>query len=246
LSTDDGLATDDTLLPVRRPRRRSLPGEIVDQLLELIASSDQGASPRLPSERTLSLKLGVSRTSLREALSALSELGVVETRAKVKYGLPLRARAARSWRAAGNLPERELVNDPLEVRRMLEPAVAARAAERVTEEALDELKECLRLMEAAARRGELVIDHDSAFHVAIAKTTGNQTLVHLITSLTDVLRESRMRSFQPHEAIETAIADHRKIISAIRAGNVSAARDSMRQHLDHVESLIKSTLRDSA
>jgi len=89
-----------------------------------------------------------------------------------------------------------------------------------------------------------VIEYDSAFHVAIARTTGNPTLVQLITSLTDVLRDSRQLSFQPSEAIETALADHREIVAAIRTGKAAAARDAMRRHLDHVEELIRSTLAD--
>jgi GntR family transcriptional regulator, transcriptional repressor for pyruvate dehydrogenase complex len=245
LSTDDGLtAVDHPSLSVRPTRRRSLPGEIVDQLLDLIASSEDAIDPRLPPERALSEQLGVSRASLREALSALGELGVVETRGKTKFGRPSRARAALSWRAAGERPERELVSDPLEVRRMLEPEVAARAAERVSDEAVEELESWLRLMEESAEAGSLVLEYDSAFHVAIARTTGNQTLVQLVTSLTDVLRDSRQRSFQPSEAIETALADHREIVGAIRTGSASAARKAMRRHLDHVESLIRSTLRD--
>jgi GntR family transcriptional repressor for pyruvate dehydrogenase complex len=245
LSTDDGLTAEDhPSFTVRPTRRRSLPGEIVDQLLDLIASSEQAVDPRLPPERALSEQLGVSRASLREALSALGELGVVETRGKAKFGRPSRARAALSWRAAGERPERELLSDPLEVRRMLEPEVAARAAERVTEQALEELESWLRLMEEGAVAGDLALEYDSAFHVAIARTTGNQTLVQLITSLTDVLRDSRQRSFQPSEAIDTALADHREIVAAIRTGSASAARDAMRRHLDHVESLIRSTLRD--
>src|SRR3954469_19878051 len=81
-----------TTLIGRRTRRRNLPGEIVAQLLDVIASHEP-LEMRLPAERTLSEQLGVSRASLREALSALAELGVVDTRGKSKYARPSRARA---------------------------------------------------------------------------------------------------------------------------------------------------------
>src|SRR5262249_4112565 len=121
LSTDESAVAERRHALTGRPtRRRSLPGEIIDQLLDLIAS-DPALAPRLPSERTLSEQLGVSRASLREALSALGELGVVETRGKAKFLRPSRAKALLLSRAAASRPERELVTDPLEVRRMLEP-----------------------------------------------------------------------------------------------------------------------------
>jgi GntR family transcriptional regulator, transcriptional repressor for pyruvate dehydrogenase complex len=246
LSTDEALAAGARHTLAGHPaRRRSLPGEIVDQLLGLIAT-DAALDTRLPPERTLSEQLGVSRASLREALSALGELGVIETRGKVKYVRPSRAKAVMLSRAAGPRPERELVTDPLEVRRMLEPEVSARAAERVTAAGLRELESWLRLMEESAEQGELAIEYDSAFHVAIARTTENQTLVHLITALTDALRDSRELSFQPSESIATALEDHRAILNGIAARNPAAAREAMRKHLDHVETLIRASLRGHA
>ena len=230
-------------LAVRPTRRRSLPEEIVDQLLELIAA-DATQEPRLPPERVLSEQLGVSRASLREALSALNELGVLESRGKAKYARTARARAALVARVAATEPEQELITDPIEVRRMLEPEVAARAAERVTERGLSELDGWLRLMDEAASRGERFIEYDSAFHVSIARATGNHTLVQLIAALTDALRESRERSFEPAEAVERALEDHRLILAALHARDPGAAREAMRQHLDHIEDLIRLSLKD--
>src|SRR2546425_12428285 len=87
------------VLRIRPAQRRSLPEEIVDQLVELIAS---GGFPdhRLPPERVLCDLLGVSRAPLREALSALNHLGVIETRGKTKYGSVARARAEALARLA--------------------------------------------------------------------------------------------------------------------------------------------------
>jgi GntR family transcriptional repressor for pyruvate dehydrogenase complex len=228
---------------VKPARRRTLPEEIVDQLLELIAA-DGAEEPRLPPERELSQQLGVSRASLREALSALNELGVIDTRGKAKYARTARARAALVARVAATEPEQELITDPIEVRRMLEPEVAARAAERVTERGLSELDGWLRLMEEAASRGERFIEYDSAFHVSIARATDNHTLVQLIAALTDVLRESRERSFEPAEAVERALEDHRLILSALHARDPPEARAAMGTHLDHIEPLIRLSLKD--
>lgn len=230
------------VLRIRPARRRSLPQEIIDQLVELVAS---GGFPdhRLPPERILCGLLGVSRAPLREALSTLNHLGVIETQGKAKYGRVARARAEVVARLAVASPEQELVTDPLEVRRMLEPEAAAKAAQRANANAVDEIAHWLQLMEEAANRGERVVDYDSAFHVSIARATGNHTLVQLIAALTDALRESRELSFRPYEAVQIALVGHREILAALRAHNADKARRAMNRHLDQVERLIRDSLK---
>jgi GntR family transcriptional regulator, transcriptional repressor for pyruvate dehydrogenase complex len=126
---------------------------------------------------------------------------------------------------------------------MLEPEVAARAAERVTAAGIRELESWHQLMSESASDSKLAMDYDSAFHVAVARTTENQTLVHLVTALTDSLRDSRELSFQQSESIETALQDHRTILTAIATRDPNQAREAMREHLDHVESLIRASLK---
>jgi GntR family transcriptional repressor for pyruvate dehydrogenase complex len=242
MTNDDTQRTSD-LARIRPKRRRSLPDEIVDQLLELITESGT-QEYRLPPERALSDRLGVSRTSLREALAALAQLGVLETRGKAKLGVTARAHAQLVARRSDDSEDRSLVADPIDVRRILEPEAAARAAERGSDADFDDIAEWLRLMENAAARGESLIDYDSAFHVAIARAAGNQTLVHLVSALTDALRDIRELSFRPTDASQTAIADHHEIISALRARDPRAARRAMRRHLDHVELLVRASLVD--
>lgn len=229
------------LADLRPPRRRSLPLEVADQLVELIASASAGELV-LPPERRLCEQLAVSRNVLREALSALGHQGVVETRGKARIGLPARARARLVARVASGGPERELVLDPMEVRQMLEPEAAALAAGRASEEAVAELERWVVLMQQGLARGERVVEYDSAFHVAIAQATGNHTLVQLVGALTDALRESRERSFVPAGAADGALADHRAILDAVRARDAAAARRAMRAHLARVERLIRASL----
>lgn len=228
-------------LAVRPTRRRSLPQEIVDQLLELIAA--QGVPElRLPPERVLCEQFGVSRTSLREALSALTHLGVLTSRGKSKFGVPQRARAHLVAQQAATESERVLITDPIEVRRMLEPEVAAKAAERASDRALDEIEHWLELMEDGIRRGERVVEYDSAFHVSIARATGNHSVVQVIAGLADTLSESRELSFWPEEAAGRALRGHRTVLEALRAREPDAARTAMKDHLDEVEALLRQSL----
>ncbi|MEA2228591.1 MAG: GntR family transcriptional regulator, transcriptional repressor for pyruvate dehydrogenase complex [bacterium] len=230
---------------LRRARRRSLPQEITDQLLALIAD---GPAPehRLPAERVLAERFGVSRTSLREALSVLSEWRVIVTRGKTKYGVVARAHAQLATRFTDTETERTLLTDPLEARFMLEPAIAARAAERATSEDLDEVERWLTRMEEAAARGESAIAYDSAFHVAIARATGNSTLVQVVRALTEALQDSRLRAYDPSDAAQVGITDHREILDAMRAHDAPRARRTMRKHLTHVEGLLRASLASGA
>ncbi len=220
-------------------RRRGLPDEVADQLMELIGSAET-EEVVLPAERQLCDDLAVSRNVLREALAALTQMGVVETRGKTRIGRTQRARALHLGRGAAPPQPRELLVDPIEVRRILEPEVAALAAERADAAALDEMTRALELMEQGIEAGHSVVDADSAFHVAIARATGNQILIELIGGLGESLRRSREVSFLPREAARAALTDHVAIVEAIRSGAPRAARKAMLAHLGHVETLLRS------
>jgi GntR family transcriptional regulator, transcriptional repressor for pyruvate dehydrogenase complex len=230
------------LTGLRPARRKSLPDDIVEELLRQIAGSDTPRY-RLPPERTLCEQLGVGRASLREALSRLLHLGVVETRGKAKFGIAARAHAELiADRPRSDDVERSLVTHPLEARRMLEPSVAATAARRATDADLAELRQWIARMNETVDSPEDLVEYDAAFHVAIARATGNDTLVLLIRALTTALRESRLRSFLAPEATAHAIGDHRAIVTAIEARDTVAARRAMRAHLDAVEGLLRETI----
>jgi GntR family transcriptional regulator, transcriptional repressor for pyruvate dehydrogenase complex len=229
-----------------RARRRSLIDDIVERLVAAIAESPD-APYSLPSERRLCEELEVSRASIREALSALIHLGIVEPRGQAKIADPARARAQLLSKAA-TPPNREraLLTDPIEVRRLLEPQVAAKAAQRATEQQLDEIERWLWLMQQALDRNELILAYDRGFHVAVAEATGNQTLADLVGALSDNLIASRQASFAPSAAAETALDDHRQILHALRARDARAARRAMDRHLDHVDKLIRAYLAETA
>ena len=233
------------LTDIRRPQRRSLPRQVADELLARIAGAPS-SELALPPERQLCEQLGVSRNVVREALSALDHLGVIETRGKLRIGLAARSRAQLLARAPVDGAERELLSDPIEARRVLEPEIAAIAAERASEETLQEAERWLTLMEQAGSRDERAADYDSAFHVSIARATGNRTLIELIATLTDTLHDSRELSFRPAGATNAAIEDHRLILEAVRAGDGEAARRAMGRHLGRVESLIRRSLSTSS
>lgn len=222
-------------------RRRSLSDGVVDQLLAYIA---EGTAPerQLPVERVLCKQLDVSRTTVREALSTLMQLGVVETRGKGRYGSLVGARAYLASRERLRRNETELVDHPLEARRVLEPPIAALAAERATDDDLAEIARWLSLMQVATENGEDNVEYDSGFHAAIARATGNPTLVFLINALTDALAESRRLSFRPGRSAMIAVEGHEAILTALTARDPKAAANAMKRHLDDVAGMIRTSL----
>jgi GntR family transcriptional repressor for pyruvate dehydrogenase complex len=221
--------------PLRPARRRSLTDEILDQLLELIASGDL-PEVRLPSERVLCAELAVSRTALREALSALSHLGVVHTRAKVKYGSPLQANTAIVSRS--HMLDPSHASATFEVRRMLEPQVAAAAAERAAPEAIEEMRLLLDALPAGGASAGRIVELDTAFHAAIAQATMNPVVVRLVTALNDAATEERVATYRNPDAVEVARMGHGRILAAIKAGDKAAARRAMERHLKEAERIL--------
>jgi DNA-binding FadR family transcriptional regulator len=223
---------------IRPARRRSLPDEIVDQILELVAT---GTLPdnRLPAERELAVLFQVGRSSLREGLAALTHLGVVETRGKSKYVDAVRAQAQLAARGHPVDREQALVSDPFETRQLLEPEVAAKAAERASEQSLVEIESWLQQMEKSTEQRRRVVECDSAFHVAIARATGNRMLVYLVSALTDALRKSRELSLESPDAVTISLRGHRRILDALRARDPARARREMRKHLNEVERVVR-------
>jgi DNA-binding FadR family transcriptional regulator len=228
---------------VARPvRRRSLPNDVSDQLLELIAAA--GAPELLlPAERELSDQLQVSRNVLREALAQLEGIGAVEVRGRARVGIVPRARTQLVARVPARDPEAQLLHDPIEARDLFEPEVAALAAQRATPTAIREIENWLTLMEQGVARGERVVDYDAAFHVAIARATGNHTLVEVIGAINDAVSPNREQSFQATGGAEGAVEHHREILEAIRARDADGARQAMRDHLERVGRRVREMLR---
>jgi GntR family transcriptional repressor for pyruvate dehydrogenase complex len=220
-------------------QRRSLSEEVLDRLLEFIAAGSSPTQQLLP-EHALCERLGVSRSALREALSGLGHLGIVETRGKTRFGSTVAARAHIIRRAAAAGFPLEGMQHALEARSLLEPPLARLAADRRTRRALKGLEEFLHLMEQQPPNGvDLVIDYDSGFHVSIARATDNPTLVHMVSAITDALAATRVLSLHAADGYETSMAGHRAIFAAIRDGDGDGAHSAMQKHLDEVRRLIE-------
>ena len=213
--------------------------QVAEQIQRLIASGALRPGDRLPPERELAEKFGVGRSSLRDAIRTLEVMGIVESRHGSGTVVRDLSTDALVVPLASVLAEkRGLVAELLDVRRMIEPALAARAAANATEEELSRLDDILRRQDEKVRRGEPSIEEDSEFHYAIALAARNSVVLRVLDVLMDLLRESRARSLQVPGRPERSCAGHRRILRAIKRRDGAAAEAAVRKHLKEIEDIV--------
>jgi len=219
-------------------RRNKVYEEVARQLQQMILKKLRPGD-KLPSERELAEALGVSRSSIRDAIRSLELVGLVEPRQGA--GTVVREISASTIMnpfAALLRHKLELVGELIDFRMMLEPPLAARAATHRSEEEIDELAEILRRQEAKLGRGELAIEEDSEFHYTIAMASGNSVVLKVLDLLMDLLRDTRARSLQSEGRPQKSLAGHRRIFSAIKRQDAEAAKAAMRRHIEDVEEIV--------
>jgi GntR family transcriptional repressor for pyruvate dehydrogenase complex len=181
----------------------------------------------------------VSRSSLRDAIRNLEQLGLLE--ARHGEGTVVRDPSAESLvnpLATLIANQRELLSDLLEFRRMIEPTLAARAAAHSSPEEITQMAEILGRQKEKVDRGELAIEEDSEFHYAIALAARNGVVLKVLDVFMDLMRESRERSLQVAGRLQKSFLGHVRILSAIRHRDAAGAEAAMRQHLEDVEDII--------
>lgn len=213
--------------------------EIVRQIRGLIADGQLKSGDRLPPERDLAERFRVSRTSVREALRALESTGLVEIRAG--EGAFVRGISVESLvepLALVILTQREAIADLYEARRLLEPPIAALAARRASP---DEVQELERILDEQAREveaGRTGLAQDAAFHTAIAHSAHNRAISRIVTTLMDLLAQTREESLHTPGRPERSHQDHRRILAALQARDEEAAQHAMLDHVVAVERLV--------
>ncbi len=218
-------------------RRSKIYEEIARQIERLIAEMKPG--DMLPPERELSRMFGVSRGSVRDAIRKLESVGLVEPR----QGSGTVVRDVSAELLAAPLTtlltqKRNMVTELIEVRKMVEPPLAARAASHATAEELADMEAILGRQAARMRQGELAIEEDSEFHYAIALAANNSVVLKVLDVLMDLLRETRERSLQVSGRLEKSFAGHQRILAALKRRDSAAAESAMRRHLQEIETIV--------
>ncbi|HEX8751481.1 MAG TPA: FadR/GntR family transcriptional regulator [Nitrospira sp.] len=218
--------------------------EVFSQIHELIKQGRLKARDQLPSERELAETFKVSRTSVREALRALESQGLVVSRTGMgNFVVDLPVEALVGPLARMLIDEKTALADVFELRKLIEPHIAALAAERATERDIAQLKKIVAKQKEAVSRGETGVDADAELHLCISRATQNQALQKLVFGLMEMLSRSREESLQTLERRKASIEAHRKIVQGIERHDQTRARNEMLHHIEQVEGSVLPTIR---
>ncbi|MGE4292546.1 MAG: FadR/GntR family transcriptional regulator [Desulfovibrio sp.] len=211
--------------------------EVTARIREMLLSTGLGPGDKLPPERTLAERFRVSRNSVREAIRALSEQGVLESRrgdgtyVREPDGESLAAAFAASFEA-----QRGRIADIFQFRRMIEPAIASLAAKNASRAQRDRLKVLVCDQQRRLLAGEDDADLDAAFHLELARASGNRVVTEALAALHEILSETRSSFLQTPERKRLAAEAHLRIIDALEAHDPDGAAQAMDGHLRAVES----------
>ena len=210
--------------------------QIVQQIEESVLNGSLKPGDQLPAERDLAQRLGVSRTAVREAVKTLREKGLVEAYSgRGTFVTDGTSQAARqSFDLMVKIGQQEGSPHLAELRLILEPGIAAMAAERVEDEDLTAMRDAVAVMERSQKDPEAYIEADLDFHLALAEAVANPLILSLIDSIVGLLREQRIKIFNVEGGPQRGQFHHKRILEAMERRDPEMARSAMRAHLEQV------------
>lgn len=226
--------------PFKSTKQDKISTLIIKQIRAAVLQGKYQPGESLPVESELAAQFGVSKHTVREALRALEGMGFITVRRGAGGG-PVVSRI--DWETA-----RESFADFLhfqdvsirelsEIRRLLEPHMARRAAENFSPEELAELEGIHEQCEDLARRNKSLLGSEAEvmFHVLLAKHSGNSVLWIILDFVNNILTEAK-REVQPDQRFsDTVLRAHKKILEAILKRDGAKAEQYMREHILEVE-----------
>lgn len=220
-----------------REERKYAYTAVIERLREMMRSGALAPGDRLPSERKLAEAFGVSRSSLRQAFQALAERRILESRQGDGTYLLTTIDAAFSGDAIVDAinEQRGFLHDIIEFRRIMEPQIAALAAERITPETIAHLKVLVCDQQRALMTGRDTGGFDAEFHQLLAASAGNRVIGQVMQVVRTIVNESRSVWLQSRERSRVSVEGHLRIIDALEAGDAAAARVAMQEHIAEIE-----------
>ncbi|MEE3953706.1 FadR/GntR family transcriptional regulator [Peribacillus frigoritolerans] len=215
--------------------------EVSDELYEMIRSGSLKPGEQLDSIQQLAENFQVGRPAIREALSALSSMGLIEIKqGEGTFVKTFDPAIMNHPLSAALLMDQDNIKHLLEVRKILESGTAEVAAKKRTEENLIELKDMLFNMDKVSDDEELSDKADISFHVAVANASQNELLITLMNHVSELMTEKmrdirRVALYSEEMTLKQLYQQHVRIYDAIVAQDEDEARSAMLFHLQSVE-----------
>jgi GntR family transcriptional repressor for pyruvate dehydrogenase complex len=223
------MSVGETLRPVPRPR---LYEQVVSQIQAWIAENGLKVGDRLPPERELASRLGVSRATISQALVAMEVVGMVSVRHG--DGVVLIEPAGSTKVVSALRRHAQQLPEIIEAREALETKLAALAAERRTKSDLAAIDEALEVMERDIAAGGRGVEGDELFHAAVTAAGHSALLARLMAEISELIKETRIESLSQPDRPLNSLRGHRRIADAIRARDGEAAAVAMQDHITMV------------
>ena len=214
--------------------------ELIDQIIDVITAQIREGKikpgDKIPGERVLANTFNVSRPSIRQALKALEFLGVLE----IRHGTTTTLKTSSADLFINPLKYISIlynvdIYELFEARKIIEVAMAKKAAQHATPDDIKKMQCCLEKAENNLNDPNIFLFAEKDFHECIFNASGNRLLTAMINSLNIVLIESRKETIKTFTNLKVSFDMHYRIFDAIKKQDIKAAGKAMLAHLEDVE-----------
>jgi GntR family transcriptional repressor for pyruvate dehydrogenase complex len=228
--------------------KKKLADSVIEEIKRMIQSGELKEGDKLPNQNAFAAQLGVSRTSLREALSTLTRIGVIEQRPG--YGTVLRSRIPALFTdhlAPPLISDKQATIELIEARRFIEIGAAELSVKNASPEQINEMGLLIKEMTRSLKEGRIddYIEQDVSFHFLIAKASHNRFLVNLFVTIRGFMEQYMRESFHLLPwMLERSLKFHQNIYQAVKGGSHSKAAFQMKKHILDVQRAIQQYYRE--
>ena len=209
---------------------KSLPELVAGQITGLIADNEYKKGEKLPNEFQLAQSLNVGRGTIREAIKILVSKNIVEIRRGLGTFVAEKPGLVDDPLGLGFIKnKRKLTKDLLEIRSLIEPEIAALAAERATDSDIEKILEACQAVEDKIHKGETFEEEDVAFHKLIAKSSKNQVVLNVLPVIHSAIKG--LVEVTNAGLTEQTMRTHRAVADAIAAREPEKAKEAMLAHM---------------
>jgi GntR family transcriptional repressor for pyruvate dehydrogenase complex len=233
-------------------RRISVTDKAIEEIKEYLLSGSVKSGEKLLTESELSLKFGIGRSTVREAVRTLKAMGYVDI-------LPGKGTFAviTSKEEEASLQDNSVqwfigneaaLNDLQEVRYCIEPFAARLAAGKITPEGISELENTLNDFRTAITENNKysLPEYDEHFHSILIRESGNVLLQNIYKNIVKLFKQYSAKSFMIHRSLQNTLSEHEKIFQAIKNKDADAAEAEMKNHLNKSIKQMKNTIQTHA
>lgn len=213
---------------------------VADQIIKLIKNNSIKPGDRLPTETELGESLGVSRTTIREGMQRLQMINIIEIqpgRGTFVRSLPDN-NFSKQLNKLGNIENKKTLLEIIEVRKIIEIGIIDIAIQRISDNDLEKLKNCLESHEKGLVKAVFPAKGDIEFHKILANATHNKTLLNIYNDIYKLIIDGVFSSQSYKKDYGKALEFHKEIYNAIKIKDNINAKEAMTRHLDWLENIL--------